>query len=306
MHWPAATSVLSAKAPIPSAGESGVPSASVIFWVALWVAKQYCGRPRRHDRQSPQTARQFRTTKSPGATEVTSGPDGLDDAGRLVAEQERELVVDPALPVVEVGVAHAARLDPTTASPGPGSGTTMVTTWTGSPTAIATTPRTSDAMCRSCLSSARSGTVWHAGHEPARSAERRPGRTARWYRDCAGRRRGGPGRHGRRPGRPTDRERRSWQTIDRVPGDGRPRPTPGARRCCASALDVIAERGFADTRIADVAERAGTSPALVIYYFQTKDNLLTEAVRLAEDLWYDYGFQRVAAVDGCGGPPRSG
>jgi AcrR family transcriptional regulator len=65
-----------------------------------------------------------------------------------------------------------------------------------------------------------------------------------------------------------------------------------------SALDVIAERGFADTRIADVAERAGTSPALVIYYFQTKDNLLTEAVRLAEDLWYDYGFRRVAAVTG--------
>jgi AcrR family transcriptional regulator len=65
-----------------------------------------------------------------------------------------------------------------------------------------------------------------------------------------------------------------------------------------SALDVIAEQGFADTRIADVAERAGTSPALVIYYFQTKDNLLTEAVRLAEDLWLAYGFERVAAVTG--------
>ena len=65
-----------------------------------------------------------------------------------------------------------------------------------------------------------------------------------------------------------------------------------------SALDVIAERGFADTRIADVAERAGTSPALVIYYFQTKDNLLTEAVRLAEDLWLTYGFERVAVVTG--------
>lgn len=65
-----------------------------------------------------------------------------------------------------------------------------------------------------------------------------------------------------------------------------------------SALDVIAERGFADTRIADVAERAGTSPALVIYYFHTKDNLLTEAVRLAEDLWYGYGCRRVAAVTG--------
>ncbi len=65
-----------------------------------------------------------------------------------------------------------------------------------------------------------------------------------------------------------------------------------------SALGVIAERGFVDTRIADVAERAGTSPALVIYYFQTKDKLLTEAVRLAEDLWLIHGFERVAATTG--------
>jgi AcrR family transcriptional regulator len=65
-----------------------------------------------------------------------------------------------------------------------------------------------------------------------------------------------------------------------------------------SALVVIAERGFTDTRIADVAQRAGTSPALVIYYFGTKDELLTEAVRLAEDLWYRYGFARMEAVTG--------
>ena len=71
--WPAATSVFSANAPMPSAGLSSRPS-SVIFWVALWVAKQYCGRPRRHERHSPHTARQLRTTKSPGATSVTSGP----------------------------------------------------------------------------------------------------------------------------------------------------------------------------------------------------------------------------------------
>jgi AcrR family transcriptional regulator len=46
-----------------------------------------------------------------------------------------------------------------------------------------------------------------------------------------------------------------------------------------AALDVIVERGYADTRIADVAERTGTSPALVIYYFKTRDQLLTEAIR---------------------------
>ncbi len=42
-------------------------------------------------------------------------------------------------------------------------------------------------------------------------------------------------------------------------------------------------RGYADTRIADVAEHAGTSPALVIYYFKTRDQLLTEALRYSED-----------------------
>ena len=70
----AAISVCSANAPMPSAGLSSVPSVSVIFCVALKVAKQYQGRPRRHARHVPHTARQLRTTKSPGATSVTSGP----------------------------------------------------------------------------------------------------------------------------------------------------------------------------------------------------------------------------------------
>ena len=60
-----------------------------------------------------------------------------------------------------------------------------------------------------------------------------------------------------------------------------------------AALDVIAERGFADTRIADIAERIGISPALVIYYFKTKDQLLTEAIRYYEDTWYADGKRRM-------------
>src|SRR5688500_5742618 len=43
VHWPAATSVFSAKAPMPSAGDSSVPASRVIFCVALAVLKQYCG-----------------------------------------------------------------------------------------------------------------------------------------------------------------------------------------------------------------------------------------------------------------------
>ena len=74
VHCPAATRVFSAKAPMPSAGDSSVPSSSVIFWVALCVLKQYHGSPRLQARQSPQTARQFSTTKSPGSRPTTSGP----------------------------------------------------------------------------------------------------------------------------------------------------------------------------------------------------------------------------------------
>ena len=38
-----------------------------------------------------------------------------------------------------------------------------------------------------------------------------------------------------------------------------------------AAAEVIAERGIAATRIADVAERAGTSAPAVLYWFDTKE-----------------------------------
>jgi AcrR family transcriptional regulator len=63
-----------------------------------------------------------------------------------------------------------------------------------------------------------------------------------------------------------------------------------------AAIDVIVERGYADTRITDVAERAGTSPALVIYYFKTRDALLTEALRYSEDSWYAAGVKRLEEI----------
>jgi AcrR family transcriptional regulator len=55
----------------------------------------------------------------------------------------------------------------------------------------------------------------------------------------------------------------------------------------AAAAEIIAERGIAETRIADVAERAHVSPALVIYYFKTKDRLLSEALRHSDQRFYD-------------------
>lgn len=65
----------------------------------------------------------------------------------------------------------------------------------------------------------------------------------------------------------------------------------------AAAAEVIAERGLASTRIADVAERAGTSPPAVLYWFGSKDELLTEALTIDEDRFYGAITERLAALE---------
>ncbi len=46
----------------------------------------------------------------------------------------------------------------------------------------------------------------------------------------------------------------------------------------AAAAAVLYERGLFDTRIGDIAQRAGTSSPTILYYFESKDRLLEEAV----------------------------
>lgn len=46
----------------------------------------------------------------------------------------------------------------------------------------------------------------------------------------------------------------------------------------AAAAEVLYERGLFDTRVGDIAERAGTSSPTILYYFESKDRLLEEAV----------------------------
>src|SRR4051794_10701515 len=47
----------------------------------------------------------------------------------------------------------------------------------------------------------------------------------------------------------------------------------------AAALDCFAERGFAATRVEDVAARAGVTKGTVYLYFQTKEDLFKALVR---------------------------
>ena len=69
-----------------------------------------------------------------------------------------------------------------------------------------------------------------------------------------------------------------------------PRPsTAHVRRpaILTAAAEVISERGVQNTRISDVAERAGTSAPGVLDWFSSKDELLAEALTFSDDRFYD-------------------
>ena len=62
-----------------------------------------------------------------------------------------------------------------------------------------------------------------------------------------------------------------------------------------AAATVIAERGLAETRIADVAQRLDISPALVLYYFDSKDVLLGEALTGRDRQFFEGVAEAMAA-----------
>jgi AcrR family transcriptional regulator len=50
-----------------------------------------------------------------------------------------------------------------------------------------------------------------------------------------------------------------------------------------AAVEVVNAKGFAETRVADVAAQLGVSNALVFYHFETKDRLLSDAFGYAAE-----------------------
>ena len=61
-----------------------------------------------------------------------------------------------------------------------------------------------------------------------------------------------------------------------------------------SAVQVISRRGHADTRLSHVAERAGVSQALVVYYFGTRESLLAQALAYSDARFYDRAAAEMA------------
>lgn len=50
-----------------------------------------------------------------------------------------------------------------------------------------------------------------------------------------------------------------------------------------AAIEVMAEQGLAESRIADIGARVGISPGHVLYYFESKADLFLHALRTVED-----------------------
>jgi AcrR family transcriptional regulator len=79
-----------------------------------------------------------------------------------------------------------------------------------------------------------------------------------------------------------------------------PRPRLGHVRrpaMLSAAAEVIRERGLENARVSDVAERAGTSAPSVLYYFETKAELLKEALTSAEQEYYEELKRELAGID---------
>ena len=65
-----------------------------------------------------------------------------------------------------------------------------------------------------------------------------------------------------------------------------------------ATIAVVRERGFAGTRVADIALEAGTSQGLVLYHFGSLAGALAACLTMLEDQFYEDFSHHLAAEDG--------
>ena len=76
-------------------------------------------------------------------------------------------------------------------------------------------------------------------------------------------------------------------------------PQERRRRILEATVAVIRDRGFAGTRVADIADAAGTSSGLVIYHFGSLAGALSHALTQVEDAFYG---ELATELEVAGGP----
>jgi AcrR family transcriptional regulator len=65
----------------------------------------------------------------------------------------------------------------------------------------------------------------------------------------------------------------------------------------SAAAEVLSDRGYANTRVVDIAKAAGTSPAAILYWFDGKDGLLAQALVLREQEFHDRYTVRIETTE---------
>ncbi|MFI5759165.1 TetR/AcrR family transcriptional regulator [Streptomyces sp. NPDC051569] len=68
-------------------------------------------------------------------------------------------------------------------------------------------------------------------------------------------------------------------------------------RLLQATVELVAERGFEATTLADIADRAGAARGLISYYFPGKRQLLQSAVHRLMHLTLEAGLEREPATD---------
>jgi len=77
------------------------------------------------------------------------------------------------------------------------------------------------------------------------------------------------------------------------------------RRILASAVEVIAEKGFASSRVSDIASRAGVADGTIYLYFKSKDQILMAALDDAFTSFIRMAHERLSVIGDAEGKLRA-
>ncbi|HWZ12071.1 MAG TPA: TetR/AcrR family transcriptional regulator [Acidobacteriaceae bacterium] len=84
---------------------------------------------------------------------------------------------------------------------------------------------------------------------------------------------------------------------DQVPSQlDQPRSGDKHQRILDAAVQVIAEHGFFNARVSEIASRAGVADGTVYLYFKNKDHILREAIDTAFRNFFDRAKQEIQTV----------
>lgn len=104
------------------------------------------------------------------------------------------------------------------------------------------------------------------------------------------------------------------QAADTTPGDGSPASAGNAERkgerkgerkreqLLVAAAKVLAERGYAGTTMADIAEHAGTQAGSMYYHFASREELIEAVLRRGVTLSHENTRAALAALPPSAGP----